>query len=105
MNVAFIGGVQSVGRAAQRKLERELGIILDIHHGHTAGDGSDRLHSVIGRADLIVIVTGTNSHNAVLAARREAARRGVDVHLLQSCGVRRLEELVRQSRSRVRLAS
>jgi hypothetical protein len=99
MNVAFIGGVQSVGRAAQRKLERELGITLLIHHGHTAGNGSDRLHSLVGRADLIVLVTGTNSHNAVLAAKREAARRGVAVHLLQSCGVRRLEEIIRHSRA------
>ncbi len=36
--------------------------------------------------DLVVIVTGTNGHNAVRIAKRAALKSGLDVRILKFCG-------------------
>ena len=65
---------------------KQLGIEVEVHNGQTRGTGAARLVSLVERTDLVVIVTGTNSHNAVHLAKRAAARTGTSVHLLVSCG-------------------
>jgi 3-dehydroquinate synthetase len=83
--IAFVGGLE--------RLEREilsfgdsLGLEVEMHNGHTWGGGTARLVGLVQRADLVIIVTGTNSHNAVQIARREAAKAGARVRLLSFLG-------------------
>jgi hypothetical protein len=83
--VAFIGGLERLGRTLE-SLGEEFGIDVRTHNGHTGGGGTARLTSVVQRTDLVVIVTGTNSHNAVHVARREAARSGARVRIVKHLG-------------------
>jgi hypothetical protein len=63
-----------------------LGLEVAMHNGQTRGGGSARLVSLVQRTDVVIIVTGTNSHNAVHIARREAAKSGARVRLLKYLG-------------------
>ena len=58
-----------------------------MHNGHTQGGGTARLVALVHRTDVVVIVTGTNSHNAVQIARREAVKSGAHLRLLKYLGV------------------
>ncbi|MFO0679231.1 MAG: DUF2325 domain-containing protein [Polyangiaceae bacterium] len=83
--IAIIGGAERVERTF-RELALELGVDVDLHDGHMHGRGNEKLSNQIRRADLVLVVTGINSHNAVRAAKREAARFGAPVRILKSCG-------------------
>jgi hypothetical protein len=85
-HVTFVGGHDRVEREIV-PFGAQLGIEVEVHNGHTRGNGADRLVALIHRTDVVVIVTGTNSHNAVHIAKREAAKTGARVHILKSCGV------------------
>ena len=83
--VAFIGGHDRVEREILAFGE-ELGIGVEVHNGHTGGNGKSRLIALMHRTDHVVLITGTNSHNGVQMAKREAAKVGARVHILKSCG-------------------
>ncbi len=83
--VAFVGGHDRIEREIVSFAAR-LGIEVEMHNGHTRGNGATRLAALIQRTDVVVIVTGTNSHNAVHIAKREAAKTGARVCILKSCG-------------------
>jgi hypothetical protein len=91
--VSFVGGAERVERGLLA-LADEVGVDVEVHDGHTRGSGADRLAAAVQRSDLLVIITGTNSHNAVHVAKREAARFGVPVRILRSCGVGRARTLL-----------
>jgi hypothetical protein len=83
--VTFVGGHDRVEREIVA-FGAQLGIQVEVHNGHTQGNRVDRLIALIHRTDVVVIVTGTNSHNAVHVAKREAAKTGARVRILKSCG-------------------
>lgn len=83
--IAFVGGVERLERYLV-SFGAELGLDVHMHNGHTRGGGTARLTSLLARTDVVVIVTGTNSHNAVQIARREAAKSGAQVRLVKSLG-------------------
>jgi hypothetical protein len=83
--VGFVGGHDRVEREIV-SFAAELGLDVEVHNGHTRGSGKDRLVALVHRTDLVVIVTGTNSHNAVHVAKREAAKSGARIRILKSCG-------------------
>jgi hypothetical protein len=85
--VAFVGGVRKVEREILAFGE-EMGVDVEVHDGHTKGQGISRLAAVVHRTDLVVIITGTNSHNAVQVAKREASKAGKRVLILKACGAR-----------------
>ena len=85
LRIGFVGG--------HERLEREilsfgaaLGLRVEVHDGRTAGNGRDRLVALVRRTDVVVIVTGTNSHNAVEVTKRAAARCGTSIRILKACG-------------------
>jgi hypothetical protein len=92
-HVTFVGGHDRIEREIVAFGER-LGIEVDIHNGQTRGNGAHRLIAAIHRTALVVIVTGTNSHNAVHIAKREAAKAGVRVRIVTSCGARTARALL-----------
>ncbi|HXX66731.1 MAG TPA: DUF2325 domain-containing protein [Polyangiaceae bacterium] len=84
--VSFIGGAERM-EPDLLALGDELGIDVEFHGGHTRGTGAARLASLVQRTNLLVIITGTNSHNAVHVAKREASRHGIPMRILRACGV------------------
>lgn len=84
--VGFVGGAQRIERGLFA-LADEMEVDVEVHDGHTHGNGAARLSSLVQRTNLVVIITGTNSHNAVQMAKREARRFGVPTRILKSCGV------------------
>jgi hypothetical protein len=84
-HVAFVGGHDRVEREIVT-FGAQLGLRVEVHNGHTRGSGADRLIALVQRTDVVVIVTGTNSHNAMHIAKREAAKSGARVRILKSCG-------------------
>jgi hypothetical protein len=84
-HVTFVGGHDRVEREIV-PFGARLGLVVEVHNGQTRGNGADRLIALVRRTDLVVIVTGTNSHGAVHIAKREAAKSGARVRILKSCG-------------------
>ncbi|MGD0677287.1 MAG: DUF2325 domain-containing protein [Polyangiaceae bacterium] len=84
--VGFVGGVERIERELH-SVAGQVGVDVEVHAGHTRGNGAARLAALIRRTHLVVIITGTNSHNAVLLAKREANRLGIPLRILKSCGV------------------
>jgi hypothetical protein len=84
-HVTFVGGHDRVEREIVA-FGAQLGIEVEVHNGHTRGNGAGRLVALMHRTDLVVIVTGTNSHNAIHIAKREAAKSGARVCILKACG-------------------
>jgi uncharacterized protein DUF2325 len=83
--VAFVGGLD---RLEQRILPfgRRLGLDVAMHNGHTGGGGAARLVALVQRTDIVIVVTGTNSHNAVQIALREAVKSGARVKIVKFLG-------------------
>jgi hypothetical protein len=80
-----VGGLERLEREIV-PFGRRLGLEVAMHNGHTRGGGAARLVALVQRTDVVIIVTGTNSHNAVQIARREAVKSGTDVRLLRFLG-------------------
>jgi UDP-N-acetyl-D-mannosaminuronic acid transferase (WecB/TagA/CpsF family) len=85
LRVAFVGGVECVDRQLVA-LGDELGIEVEVHHGHMKSQSKQRLVSLIARTHVLVLVTGVNSHGAVSIAKREAERFGTEVRIVKFCG-------------------
>lgn len=93
LRVAFVGGVACVDRQLLA-LGEELGIDIEVHQGHMKAQSRHRLASLIARANVLVLVTGVNSHGAVSVAKREAERSGIEVRILKFCGSSRARTLL-----------
>jgi hypothetical protein len=85
LHVAFVGGVECLDRQLIA-LGEELGIDVEVHHGHLKTSSKQRLVALIARTNVLVLVTGVNSHGAVSVAKREAARSGAEVRIVKFCG-------------------
>ncbi len=72
----------------------ELGVDVEVHSGRTSGGSTARIAALAHRTDLLVIVTGTNSHNAVRVAKREAVKAGVPTHIATFCGAAAARALI-----------
>ena len=93
VRVGFVGGHDRVERQIVSYGE-ELGVDVEVHNGATNGHAKEKLVSLVHRTDVVVIVTGTNSHNAVHLAKREAAKSGARVRILKSCGAGTAREII-----------
>jgi hypothetical protein len=93
MRIAIIGGHERGERNLTRVAE-SLGHDLEFHPGHVAGRGSGEIRSLVGRADVVVVVTDINSHGAVKVARTEGQRLGRHVILTKRIGLRDLAQML-----------
>lgn len=92
-HIAFVGGVDRIERQIVAH-GAAVGVEVEVHSGRTSGQSTERIAALVHRTDLVVIVTGTNSHNAVRVAKREATRAGVPVHIVTFCGAAQARALV-----------
>jgi hypothetical protein len=86
VRIGFIGGVQRYEVQLER-LAAAAGHELEYHNGDVRGRGAQALEGLVDRCRLIVIVTETNSHGAVLLARKLARQRGRGTLLLRKSGI------------------
>ena len=93
MTVAVIGGPDRMTRGFA-ELAALHGHRLEHHDGSLAGRGRRALRDLVARAHLVVIVTGVNSHAAVLVARGEVRRQGVPSLLCRRFGLANLSRLL-----------
>jgi hypothetical protein len=93
LRVAFVGGVGCVDRQLVA-IGDELGIGVEVHHGQLTSQSKQRLVALIARTNVVVLVTGVNSHGAVGIAKREAERSGVELRILKFCGSSRARALL-----------
>ena len=93
MTVAVIGGPDRMTRGFA-ELAALHGHRLEHHDGSLAGRGRRALRDLVARAHLVVIVTGVNSHAAVLVARDEVRRQGVPSLICRRFGLANLSRLL-----------
>lgn len=94
--VGIVGGVDRTTVLWQRALDT-VGAQLEHHNGHMRGRASDGLASLIDRVDLLVILTDVNSHNAVIAARKLAIKRGRRHVLMRRCSPLKLVSVLTET--------
>lgn len=93
MTVAVIGGPDRMTRGFAELAELH-GHRLAHHDGSLAGQGRRALRNLVARAHLVVIVTGVNSHAAVVVARDEVRRQGVPSLICRRFGLANLSRLL-----------
>lgn len=86
MRIGWVGGVQRYEVQLER-LAAAAGHRLEYHDGDVRGRGAQALEGLVERCQLIVIVTETNSHGAVLLARKLARQRNRGTLLLRKSGI------------------
>ena len=96
MRIGIIGGVDRSFPALQTIAE-ERGHALEAHTGvMSSGAAAASLRALIGRVELVVVVTDVNSHNGVRAARREARNRGRPLRIVRRMGTAQLTALLQE---------
>lgn len=92
LRIGVVGGHERANALLARRAAA-LGCRLEHHDGHTAR-GTEQIDALVARVDAVVICTDVNSHNAVHAARRAAARHHRRTVLVRRCGPDALAALI-----------
>lgn len=95
MRLGIVGGPDRA-EEIYRRLAQQAGVELEFHTGDQSGRGGATLDSLVERSDVVVVVTGVNSHAAVWRARKQALRLGRRCLLVSHFGVARLNALLRE---------
>ena len=83
MRIGIIGGLDRNARDLEAVAEAG-GHRLETHTGVISGSASSAsLKALVGRADLVFLLTDVNSHNAVHIARRTARLHGIPLRILR----------------------
>ncbi len=94
MRIGIVGGVDR-NAPALGDLARRSGHQLEHHTGVISGSSSSlHLKSLVARSELVVVVTDVNSHNGVLAARREARLRQRPLKIVRRLGTSQFAALL-----------
>jgi hypothetical protein len=93
MRIGIVGGMCRV-EADLERLAKKAGHQLEFHDGQLRGPSAGALESLIGRADVVVLVTEINSHSAVLRAKDILRRKGRQAMFLRKATRSRLVQLL-----------
>jgi hypothetical protein len=86
MRIGIVGGLDR-NRPVLQALAHSHGHVLELHTGVMAGpSAANGLRALVQRADLIIVLTDVNSHNAVKTARAEARRWHRPLRILRRMG-------------------
>ena len=95
MRIGIVGGLDREARALEA-IALARGHQLEVHTGVIAGSASAAgLRALVARSDLVIVVTGVNSHNGVRMARRQARISRRPLRLLRRIGTSQFAALVR----------
>jgi len=95
-NITRLGVVGGVERAFRHLLDRSLGhdIRVEFHAGHMNGSGERELSSLVQRCDVVIVVTGVNSHNAVRRTRELTRLYQRPCFIVRRLGTQLFEEIL-----------
>lgn len=93
MRLVVVGGLAR-SEPGLRAVAEAHGHALELHDGTMSPRSRDALEARVARAELVVLVTETNSHNAVHATRKVARAHGVPVVIVRKLGATRLAALL-----------
>jgi len=93
MRIGWVGGLDR-SRALFSEVAERAGHTLEMHEGHVGGRGTLNLEGVILRCDILVIVVDTNSHGAVLHAKKVARRVGRRALIVRKGSVSTLHKVI-----------
>ncbi|HEX2734501.1 MAG TPA: DUF2325 domain-containing protein [Polyangiaceae bacterium] len=102
MRIAVIGGRYKNLNQLTR-IANELGHELEMHEGHVHGQRVLEIQRHVSRADVVVIVTGINSHAAVRIAKDWAKELGRPTLIVKQMGGARFATLIEAIDRRARL--
>lgn len=95
MRIGIVGGLDR-SELSYERLARDHGHEVERHSGYMRGTACAALAGLVERADLVVIVTDVNSHNAVKAARRLLRAHPRPAVLVRRLGVSRFVALLQE---------
>ena len=95
MRIGIVGGLDR-NELSYERLARDHGHEVEVHDGYMRGTASAALAGLVERADLVVIVTDINSHNAVRAARKLLRTHPRRTVLVRRLGLGRLLALMEE---------
>lgn len=94
MRIGIIGGIDRTANLLQ-SVAAARGHELELHTGVISGSASAAtLRALVGRSQLVVVVTDVNSHNAVKTARREARLRHRPLRIVRRIGASQLAAML-----------
>ncbi len=73
MRVAVIGGLERHESEIARRAG-DLGHTVEFHRGWVGGRHAEALDAIVGRSEVVIIVTKVNSHGAMHLAKKAALR-------------------------------
>lgn len=95
MRVGIVGGLDR-NEGSYERLAEALGHEVEHHTGVMRGTAGAELESLVRRADLVVILTDVNSHNAVKMTRKLLSVHPRPSVLLRRLGPSRFTALLRE---------
>jgi hypothetical protein len=93
MKIGIIGGIER-GWTTYEHIAARHGHEVELHGGHIHGRGQEALETLVRRSDLLVIVTGINSHAAVQQSRKLVRHYGRRLVLMKNFGTSRFTRLL-----------
>lgn len=93
MHIGIVGGLDR-NEALYEELARRAGHRLEWHTGDLSGRGAQTLAKLIGRCDVVIVVTDVNSHGAVWRVRRLTKLQNRRCLLMSRCGTSKFSKLL-----------
>jgi hypothetical protein len=106
MRIGWIGGIERNEAELVRQAAR-CGHEMVFHGGHPGGRGAGEVRSLVERVDLVILVTGVNSHGAVQLAKkliRQYEKRSLIVRKLGAARFQALLDAMNVAEPRLRTA-
>lgn len=86
MRIGIVGGLDRSGPELERAA-RKAGHQVEFHTGKLQGPSSGALESLIDRSDVVVFVTGINSHAALHRTKDYMRRSGREAVFVRNAGI------------------
>ncbi|MCU0655155.1 MAG: DUF2325 domain-containing protein [Polyangiaceae bacterium] len=95
MRIGIVGGLCRAESDLSR-VARKAGHEVEFHDGQLRGPSAGALESLIGRSDVVVVVTEVNSHAAMLKTKELLRKNGREAVFLRKASKSRLSQLLEE---------
>lgn len=93
MRIGIVGGLCRAESDLSR-MARKAGHEVEFHDGQLKGPSAGALESLIGRSDVVVVVTEVNSHAAMHKTKELLRKNGREAVFLRKASQSRLRQLL-----------
>ena len=95
MRIGIVGGLCRAETDLSR-VARRAGHEVEFHDGQLRGPSAGALESLIGRSDVVVVVTDVNSHAAMHRTKDLLRKNGREAVFVRKASKSRLQQLIEQ---------